>query len=139
MKFNTFLKEYYGVEANQAKDAHEPTDEASSSIHNPQVVAQINTQLFKELNVDGFKVPQDGVQKIRKVLNSYGMDFPALYELDPEGDETTFDICQYDDHNKTTFLYLLYSMADNGHYEFFAQIGDEDTINALVEQEPEED
>jgi hypothetical protein len=92
MTFKSFLKEFYSIEPNQAKDAHEPTGEASSSVQNPIVVSEINAQLYKELNVDGFKVAQDGIQKVRKVLNSYGLDIPALYELDVEFTSLTIQI-----------------------------------------------
>jgi hypothetical protein len=37
------------------------------------------------------------------------------------------------------YLYLLYYLSDAGNYEFYAQVGDEETINALVTEEPEED
>jgi len=139
MTFKSFLKEFYNIEPNQAKDAHEPTGESSSSVQNPIVVSEINSQLYRELNVDGFKVAQDGIQKVRKVLNSYGLDIPALYELDVEGDEITFDIQQFDNPDNTIYLYLLYYQSDAGNYDFYAQVGDHETINELVTEEPEED
>jgi hypothetical protein len=139
MTFKSFLKEFYSIEPNQAKEAHESTGESSSSVQNPIVVSEINSQLFRELNVDGFRVAQDGIQKVRKVLNSFGLDIPALYELDVEGDEITFDIHQFDNPDNMVYLYLLYYLSDAGNYEFYAQVGDEETINALVTEEPEED
>jgi hypothetical protein len=139
MTFKSFLKEFHNIEPNQAKDAHEPTGESSSSVQNPIVVSEINSHLYRELNVDGFRVAQDGIQKVRKVLNSFGLDIPALYELDVEGDEITFDIHQFDNPDNMVYLYLLYYLSDAGNYEFYAQVGDEETINALVTEEPEED
>jgi hypothetical protein len=139
MTFKSFLKEFHNIEPNQAKDAHEPTGESSSSVQNPIVVSEINSHLYRELNVDGFRVAQDGIQKVRKVLNSYGLDIPALYELDVEGDEITFDIQQFDNPDNTIYLYLLYYQSDVGNYDFYAQVGDHETINELVTEEPEED
>jgi hypothetical protein len=48
LKFKSFLKEFYNIEPNQAKDAHEPTGDSSSSVQNPVVVSEINAQLIAE-------------------------------------------------------------------------------------------
>ena len=100
------FKEFLNIEPSQAEAAHEPTQRASSSILNPAIQAEINSMLDKEL-MDGFiQNPQAGIQKIRKVIHRFGMDMPALYDLDPEGDEITFDLNQYDNPDVTIYLYV---------------------------------
>jgi hypothetical protein len=67
------------------------------------------------------------------------MDMPALYDLDPEGDEITFDLNQYDNPDVTIYLYVLYYIADEGYYDFYAQVGDEETIDSLASEEMAEE
>ncbi len=63
----------------------------SISITDPQVREKINQNLNHELT-DLILSPESGVQKIRKVLMSFGLDMPALYGAEPEGDELVLDI-----------------------------------------------
>jgi hypothetical protein len=63
----------------------------SSSITDPQVREKINQDLNHELT-DLILSPESGVQKIRKVLMSFGLDMPALYDAEPEGDELVLDV-----------------------------------------------
>ena len=129
------FKEFLNIEPSQAEAAHEPTQRASSSVLNPAIQAEINSMLDKEL-MDGFiQNPQAGIQKIRKVIHRFGMDMPALYDLDPEGDEITFDLNQYDNPDVTIYLYVLYYIA----YDFYAQVGDEESIDKLASEEMAEE
>ena len=83
------------------------------------VAESLNRQLDIHLN-DKILSPQIGLYKIRKVLNSYGYDLPALYEVDPEGDEVIFDLGDTD-----YFVYILYYLTDDGVYDFYALVTDE--------------
>ena len=136
MQFKQYIN---AIETGQAMDAHEVSDRASTSIDNPLIESEVNTLLLKELNDGVIHTPQAGIQKIRKVLHRFGLDMPALYDLDTDGDEFTFDVIQYDNPVNLTFLYVLYFLDDSGIYEFYAQIGDEETINSLVSEVEEED
>lgn len=138
MKFKQFLTELHNIEFGQAVDAHETPTDSSVGLENPIVIAEINYRLVNELN-ELILAPQSGFQKIRKVLHRFGFDLPALYEMDPEGDEITFDIYRFSDDTQQLFLYVLYYLTDDGHYDFYAQVGDQETINALVSDEDEED
>jgi hypothetical protein len=137
MRFKQFVEELTSIEANQAADAHEPTGEASSAVTNPKIRMEINYRLANEL-YEPYLSPEGGIQAIRKVLHRYGFDMPALYEADPEGDEIVFEIEQFGQSNLTTNIYILYYLTDEGHYEFFAEIGDETRMDELM-SEGEED
>ena len=133
------FKEFLNIDFGQAEEAHEPSQRASSSVLNPHIQSEINSLLYRELNEFPVSNAQSGIQKIRKTLHRFGLDMPALYDLDPEGDEITFDLNQYDNPDVMIYLYVLYAIADDGYYEFYAQVGDEETIDNLVSEEDDEE
>lgn len=139
MRFREYLQELdlSAVEDSQAEDAHEPTGEASSQITNPRIRMEINYRFTNEL-YQPFLSPEGGIQAIRKVLHRYGFDMPALYDADPEGDEIVFEVDQFGQENLSTNLYILYYLTDEGHYEFFAEVGDDARMDELM-AEGEED
>jgi len=139
MRFREYLQELdlSAIEDSQAEDAHEPTGEASSQITNPRIRMEINYRLTNEL-YEPYLSPEGGIQAIRKVLHRYGFDMPALYDADPEGDEIVFEIDQFGQENLSTNLYILYYLTDEGHYEFFAEVGDNARMDELM-AEGEED
>lgn len=137
MRFKQFVEELTSIESGQAVNAHEPTGEASSAITNPRIRMEVNYRFTNEL-YEPYLSPEGGIQAIRKVLHRYGFDMPALYEADPEGDEIVFEIEQFGQDNLATNLYILYYLTDEGHYEFFAEIGDEARMDELM-SEGEED
>ena len=139
MRFREYLQELdlSTIEDSQAEDAHEPTGEASSQITNPRIRMEINYRLTNEL-YEPYLSPEGGIQAIRKVLHRYGFDMPALYDADPEGDEIVFEIDQFGQENLSTNLYILYYLTDEGHYEFFAEVGDNARMDELM-AEGEED
>ena len=139
MRFREYLQELdlSAVEDSQAEEAHEPSGEASSQITNPRIRMEINYRLTNEL-YQPFLSPEGGIQAIRKVLHRYGFDMPALYDADPEGDEIVFEVDQFGQENLSTNLYILYYLTDEGHYEFFAEVGDDARMDELM-AEGEED
>lgn len=139
MRFREYLQELdlSAVEDSQAEEAHEPSGEASSQITNPRIRMEINYRLTNEL-YQPFLSPEGGIQAIRKVLHRYGFDMPALYDADPEGDEIVFEVDQFGQENLSTNLYILYYLTDEGHYEFFAEVGDNARMDELM-AEGEED
>ena len=82
-----------------------------------------------------FLSPEGGIQAIRKVLHRFGFDMPALYDADPEGDEIIFELDQYGIGEYETNLYILYYLTDEGHYEFYAEIGDDERMDELMSDE----
>ena len=93
-------------------------------------VSRVNDVLFADLEAP-FLTPQAGFEQIRKILMMYGVDMPAVFDIDPEGDEVVLDINTY----STTplgLLYILYSLSDEGYYEFYAEITDDAGIEKLL-------
>jgi hypothetical protein len=139
MRFREYLAELHNIEVGQAIEAHEPSTEGSSGVDNPKVRMDVNYHLANELN-DNILSAEQGIQKIRKVLHRYGFDMPALYNADPEGDELIFELDQFGGGVETN-LYILYYLTDEGHYEFYAEIGDDTRMDELISdgEEPEEE
>lgn len=79
-----------------------------------------------------FFSPENGIQIIRRVLAEYNLEMPALYGADPEGDETVIEILP------ELFLYLIYSIEDNGQYEFYAELTDDEGLDDLLSDEDED-
>jgi hypothetical protein len=99
---------------------------------------EMNYRLMNEL-YQPFLSPEGGIQAIRKVLHRYGFDLPALYDADPEGDEFVIDIDQYGQENLSTNLYVLYYLTDEGHYEFYAEVGNDARMEELLSDEEEDE
>ena len=109
----------------------------SFSITDPQVRDTINQRLNHDLT-DLIFAPESGVQKIRKVLMSFGLDMPALYDAEPEGDELILDI-ESMSGNEQFYLYLIYYLADDGRYDFYAELTDDEGLNELMSDEEEDE
>ena len=136
MRFKQFLEALTSIEDSQAVQAHEPTGEGKTSVDNPKIRMEVNFRLTNELYTP-FLSPEGGIQAIRKVLHRYGFDMPALYDADPEGDEIVFELDQYGIGEYETNIYILYYLTDEGHYEFYAEVGDENRMEELTSDEGE--
>lgn len=133
MRFKQFVEELTSIESGQAIEAHEPTGEGSSAIDNPKIRMEINYRLTNEL-YSPFLSPEGGIQAIRKVLHRFGFDLPALYDADPEGDELVIELNQFGQEDLASNIYILYYLSDEGHYEFFAEVGDDERMNELMDE-----
>ena len=109
----------------------------SFSITDPQVRDTINQRLNHDLT-DLIFAPESGVQKIRKVLISFGLDMPALYDAEPEGDELVLDVKSMSG-DEQFYLYLIYYLADDGRYDFYAELTDDEGLNELMSDEEEDE
>jgi len=105
------------------------------SITDEKVRDGINRHLDNELD-DTILSPESGIQKIRKVLARFGVDMPALYGTDPEGDEIVIDLEEVDGKY---YLYLIYALTDDGRYEFYAEIVDEEGLEEIESDEEEDE
>ena len=149
MNFKQYLAEFHNIEAGQAFEKHETPTDGSISISNPRVRAEINYRLDGELD-DIFLSPESGIQKVRKVLHRFSLDMPALYDTDAEGDEIVIRLDQFGHiidfthlmPNKvedTFYLYLIYYLTDDGRYEFYAELTDEEGLNEIMSDEEEDE
>lgn len=107
----------------------EPTSVGSSTF------IAINNALEDAL-ADSVLTPQTGYQRIRKTLFRYRMDLPHVYELDDESDEKIYDIEDMET-GQTANLYVIYSVDENGFFEFYAEVGDEERMESLMADEEE--
>lgn len=125
MNFKQYLQECecQAVASGQPALTSSVVDEAKG-----QLFASINDGLNVELD-DVVLSPETGVQKVRKVLMRYGIEVPALYDMDSEDDEIALPI---DEH---TYLYILYCQTDDGLYDFYAELTDEEGLEEILEDE----
>lgn len=103
----------------------------------PEVLNNINSHLQVELESPVLS-PEAGVQKIRKVLHRSGWDMPALYELESEGDELVLDVHDNMDVNTCSNLYVLYYLTDDGYYDFYAEMANDERVDALLSDNGED-
>lgn len=109
----------------------------SVNITDSQVRDKINQRLNHELT-DLILSPESGIQKIRKVLMSYGLDMPALYDAESEGDELVLDVESMNGEEQF-YLYLIYYLADDGRYDFYAELTDDEGLNDIMSDEEEDE
>lgn len=101
------------------------------------IITQVNRELEDSLS-DNVLTPQSGFQRIRKILFRYRLDMPALYELDNESDEIVLDI--FDMEMKySAKLYVIYSLNEEGYFEFYAEAGDSDRMDELISDEGDQE
>ena len=94
---------------------------------------EVNESLFDEL-ARPVMSPQSGFLIIRGVMSSFGYEFPLVYDLSDEEGEHIFVL------KPDNYLYVLYSVSDDGYYEFHAEITDGDGLDDILsEGEPEEE
>jgi hypothetical protein len=117
MRFKKYLDEMVAIENDQEEMESEESEDLS----------QVNFRLADELD-DTFISPESGILAIRKVLEKFDLELSALYGVNPEGEEIVTDIGE-------TSLYILYNPTDDGRYEFYAEIGDEERMEELLSDE----
>ena len=118
MKFKEFLTEL-------------AMPEVSLMARDVAIEEEINRQLEIGLK-DVILSPQIGLYKIRKVLNRNGYDLPTSYVPDQDGDEVVLDI-----HGSDSLLYVLYYQTDDGNYDFYALIDDDEGIEEILSKDEE--
>lgn len=97
-----------------------------------EVRDKLNLLLLIELEKPVLTV-EAGISKIRKILYLEGIAFESLLGLDSEGDEIATQI------NDDDYLYILYFPTDDGYYDFYAEVTDEQgIIEAMSETEGQE-
>ena len=116
MKFKQFLTEL-----------SMPVD---SVVQDVAIEEAVNAQLDKELQ-DVILSPQIGFLKIRKVLRMFNFDIPTSYSIEQEGDEVVLDLLGDTD----SLLYVLYYQTDDGNYDFYARVDDEEGIEEIISED----
>jgi hypothetical protein len=137
MNFKEYLQELANIDVAQAATAHETTSMASVDVENPIAMARINAMLNSELSVEPILTPHAGIQRIRKILHRYGFDLPALYQIDPDGDELHFELFQFGrvnlENTPDAYLYMIYAPTDNGYYDFYSEVVNESGLDEIYD------
>jgi hypothetical protein len=127
MNFKNFIKEDY-----EQSTGDVPVD--SSSLDS-SVVEKLNLMLNVVLE-DPVYTPETGITLVRKILMVENLDFHPIYDLSSEGEEIVEAIDGTD-----KYIYMLYYPTDNGYYDFYAEVTDEEgaeeMLNSGVEGESE--
>jgi len=127
MRFKEYLNEMDGATPGEVAPSPTMVDD--------KTIDQVNFCLDTDLDKP-FLSPESGIQAIRKVLSRFEIDLPALYGANSEGDEI---VMQLSNDVAMTNIYILYYLTDDNHYEFYAEIGDEETMNDLMSDEETEE
>jgi hypothetical protein len=101
-----------------------------SAVQDVAIEEAVNAQLDKELQ-DVILSPQIGFLKIRKVLRMFNFDIPTSYAIEQEGDEVVLDLLGDTD----SLLYVLYYQTDDGNYDFYARVDDEEGIEEIISED----
>jgi hypothetical protein len=99
---------------------------------------EINHALYAHLH-DVILSPESGVQKIRRVLAHFRMSVPALYDLDPDGDEIVIDVDNTSEEVTDNRLYVIYYLTDDKVYDFYAELTDEQGIDDIMSDDEDEE
>lgn len=96
------------------------------------LMAKLNLLLMVELT-EPVLTPEAGLSKIRKILYTENIVFEPMFDLEEDGDEIATHLVG------DSFLYILYYLTEEGYYDFYAEVTDEQGINdALADTEGEE-
>ena len=127
MQFKQFITEDYSETTG--------IDPVDSHILDSAIVEKLNLMLNVALE-DPVYTPETGVTLVRKILMVENLDFHPIYDLSSEGEEIVEAI---DNTNK--YVYILYYPTDDGYYDFYAEVTDEEgaeeMLNSGAESESE--
>lgn len=94
-----------------------------------------------DTGLDDIKTPVSGIYKINKILESYGINIPNLYDLDEDCGEILIEfnengevIISEDITEDTNFLHILYQMNEDNIYDFYAKIIDFDQTKEMIQE-----
>tara|TARA_B100000780_G_C21114753_1_gene450909 strand:- start:946 stop:1380 length:435 start_codon:yes stop_codon:yes gene_type:complete len=139
MNFKQYLSQTVATDSGQAIKTLTPNGLGATSISNPRVRADINLRLSREL-VE-VKSPYSGIQTVRKVLSRHALDIPTLYDLNPQEDELTIELNQFGNELSVEeySMYILYYLADDGTYDFYAEAIDNESLDEILADEEDEE
>jgi hypothetical protein len=111
-------------------ESHEPTAMLPAVDHDPN---EVNDVLFHVLS-HSIITAEAGFERIRRVLEHYGIPFAPNMFHDPEFGEETYEV------GENQYIYINYELSENGYYEFYAELTDRlglDAIMSIGENEEE--
>lgn len=99
--------------------------------------SQVNDQLGQQLDELSPSIEQ-AFQSIRAILGLHGYSFTESLVYDAEGDELVLDL-KNTDSDESCFLYVIFYRTDDGLYDFFAEVTDEEGIEELMSEGEDEE
>ena len=98
---------------------------------------QVNDQLGQQLDELVPSIEQ-AFQSIRAILGLHGYSFQDALVYDEEGDELVLDLKDTDSEERC-YLYVIFYRTDDGLYDFFAEVTDEEGIEELMSEGEDEE
>ena len=98
---------------------------------------QVNDQLGQQLDELTPSIEQ-AFQSIRAILGLHGYSFQDALVYDEEGDELVLDLKDTDSEERC-YLYVIFYRTDDGLYDFFAEVTDEEGIEELMSEGEDEE
>lgn len=114
MKFKTFI-----IEMEEAESASSLMD-------------SINDKLSSLFDDPVYSL-EASITLVSSVLSEHELEMPAISGLDPEGDEIVIDM------RENLHLYLIYTNNDNGLYDFYAEVIDDEGLDEILEDDEDEE
>lgn len=114
MRFKEYLKEMPVLQAIESS-------EVPGDIHQA-----LNDRFYIDLD-DLVLTPEVGIQKVRSILYTYGIEIPIIFDIDSEADEIVIGL--KDNLN----LYIIYYLTDSGMFDFHAEVVNDEELDELLE------
>ncbi len=103
--------------------------QVSVDVNDPMVRADINQGLM-DLDKQ-FLSAEAGLEMLRSILSRYGADFSFSIEAEmPDEDYEFEEVVSIE--GTDYFLYINYGLTDDGYYEFYSEIIDEDELEEIM-------
>ena len=98
------------------------------------VIGQINGRFDSEF-LQPIQSPETGLESVINILNEYSITAFAPDDLDTEDDEFVIEL------SNDLHLYVIYVQNEDGLYDFYAEIVDDEGLDKILEdeEEPEEE
>ena len=110
-----------------------PTKE-TFDIKKSETRGELNRTLAKQMDHREFNAPQDALQSIRRVLETYGIPLNKVPLTPNNGGESITAISQFGVSSEVQlYLYFQYTISKSGTYGCFAVVTDESGLNTLLD------
>ena len=113
MSFKNFINEMEGASA-------------------PSLIDSINEKLSYMFETP-IASPEASIMQVASVLSDHGLELSAIFGLDPEGDEVVIDV------DSNLHLYMIYTADDNGLYDFYAEVVDDEGLEEILKDDEDEE
>lgn len=112
-----------------AEELNDASVQIPVDVNDPAVRADIN-QALMDLDKQ-FLSAEAGLEMLRSILSQFGADFSFSVEAEsPDDDYECEEVISIDGTNY--FLYINYGLTDDGYYEFYSEIVDENELEEIM-------